>query len=156
MSELYVLLKMKALIAIYCLTCGFAVSETFSDHVELVKIGSVTPENYDWQSYIQGAKSTGAEMNKAYSGIKMVKPRLEQLLSELRGILKNDAEGLKQLERMNKLWQESADIEVTWIAKSYEGGSQKNAEIPKARLRTLVMRVKYLVRFKEESGLFNQ
>ena len=147
---------MKTLIAIYFLTCGFAVSQTATEHADAVKIGSVSPEDYDWPSYIHGAQSTADEMNRAYSGIKTVKPRLEQLLSELRGILKNDSEGLKQLEKMNKLWQESTDIEVAWIAKSYEGGSQKNAEIAKARLRTLVMRVKYLVRFKGESGLFNQ
>ena len=147
---------MKIFLAIYLVTCGFVNSQTLDEVAKTVDIGKVLPEDYDWVAYIKAGESTAGEMMRAYSGIKLIKPRLELLLADLRARLKNDVEGLKKFEEMHLLWEKSASIEVSWIAKSWEGGSQKNVEVPKARLRTLVMRVQYLKRFRDESGLFNQ
>jgi hypothetical protein len=147
---------MKIFLAIYLLTCGLGTSQTLDEIAVTVDLGTILPENYDWAAYIKAGESTTDEKMRAYSGIKIMKPRLELLLADIRTILKNNVEGLKEFEKMHLLWKQSADIEVNWIAKSRAGGSQQKAEIPKARLRTLVMRFQYLKRFKDESGLFNQ
>lgn len=151
---------MKIIFVISLLTWGIASSQTLVDEflksAETVELGDVLPENYDWDAYISEGQSTADEMTRAYSGIKMVMPRLEQLVAELRGILKNDVKSLERFDKLNSLWQQAADIEVNWIGETWAGGTQQKAAIPKARLRTLTMRVQYLKRFKDESDLFNQ
>ena len=121
-----------------------------------VNLAGTLPERYDWLNYIDDAKSVSGEMLRAWAGIKHVEPRLERILEECRAILKTGERDLQAFEKIYKLWAQADDIEVGWVSQSMEGGSQRRAAVPRARLRTMLRRIQALQELKENSGLFNQ
>jgi hypothetical protein len=121
-----------------------------------VDLGEALPENYDWLAYIGAANSVSDEMTRAWSGIKYVEPRLEKLLGECRAILRKNEDDLQAFENINNRWVQADDAEVAWVSAYWEGGSQRRAAVPRARLRTLLRRIRNLEELRHNSGLFNQ
>ncbi len=121
-----------------------------------VDLGDTLPEHYDWDAYIDGADSVSEEMSRAWSGIKHVEPRLGKILEECRAILRKDERTLQAFEKINELWVQADDLEVAAVSAYWEGGSQRRAAVPRARLRTLLRRIRNLEELKTNSGLFNQ
>jgi len=115
------------------------------------------PEEYDWQKYVGDGQSTLETMARALHGIDVLTKRMEEILASHRKLLAaRSPDQLALFNQAQSKWEELADLEATFVANGWSGGSGYKAALPAAKLRLLQARVQRLLELKGEALDLNE
>ncbi len=103
-------------------------------------------EDFDWTGYFgRAADSTGVRYSFAATANQVMRGRLDQLCAAMRETLgKTSPQALESFDRMQKLWEQSAEAEIAFVGSEYEGGSQAKVSFATHRFKVYLRRVREL------------
>ena len=115
------------------------------------------PEEYDWQKYVGEGQSTVDTMERALHGIEVLQKRMSEILTSHRKLLASrSSDQLALFNQAQTKWEELADLETTFVANGWWGGSGYKAALPSAKLSLLQARVLRLNELKDEAMDLNE
>ena len=112
-----------------------------------IELGTKLPEDFDWKTHFSKAdQSTGSQWAYAVAAHKVLKARLDELHSLYRQklIKKKDQKTLDAFDKMQQLWEQAAEAEISFVGSEYEGGSEAKVSFATQRFKVYLRRVQEL------------